>query len=147
MLGSEIHRFPIVKKHLSESENHLFMVPITTQWLDVWPSRTVQSSICFIFANQRTVSSFLFRCFQFKLGIREPPVSVTLWAQGTGVITSSGLLPFVDNHPHTGVWRLPKFKPQYFSSRDLDRARCSGGGSVTDGRCQIHRSDSTRTKL
>jgi hypothetical protein len=40
---------------------------------------------------------------------------------GIPVITSSGLLPFVDNRPHTGVWRLPKFKPQYFSSWDLDR--------------------------
>ncbi len=82
MSGSEIHRFPIMlleKKHLSESENRLFVVPITTQWFDVRPSRTVQSSISFIFSNQITVGSFLFWCFQFKLGIRESSVPVILW--------------------------------------------------------------------
>ncbi len=36
----------IRKKHLSESESCLFVVLITTQWLDVQLSRTVQSSIC-----------------------------------------------------------------------------------------------------
>jgi hypothetical protein len=82
------------------------------------PSRTVQSSISLIFSNQRTVGSFLFWCFQFKLGIRESSIPVIY---GILVMTSSGLLPFVDNQPHIGVWRLPKFKPQYFSSRDLDR--------------------------
>ncbi len=30
-------------------------------------------------------------------------------------------ITFIDNRPHTGAWRLPKFKPQYFSSWDLDR--------------------------
>jgi hypothetical protein len=118
MSGSEIHRYSIVKKHLPESENRLFVVPITTQWLDVRPSRTVQSNISFIFSHQRTIDSFLFWCFQFKLGIRKSPVPVILW---NSCNEPKGLLPFVDNRPHTGVWRLPKFKPQYFSSRDLDR--------------------------
>jgi hypothetical protein len=39
MLGSEIHRFPIVNFFC---QNRLFMVPITTQWLDVWAPRIVQ---------------------------------------------------------------------------------------------------------
>jgi hypothetical protein len=143
MSGSEIHRFPIVKKHLSESSvcvanNHSVVECAVVK------NRPIQH--LFHICKSENRRFFLFRCLQFKLGIREPPVPVILWAQGIGVITSSGLLPFVDNRPHTGVWRLPKFKPQYFSSRDLDRARCSGGGPVTDGRCQIHRSDSTWMK-
>jgi hypothetical protein len=43
------------------------------------PSRIVQSSISLIFSNQRTVGSFLFWCFQFKLGIKESSVPVILW--------------------------------------------------------------------
>jgi hypothetical protein len=61
------------------SENRLFEVPIQTQWLDMRPSRIVQSNIAFIFSYQRTIGSFLFWCFQFKFGIRKSPVPVILW--------------------------------------------------------------------
>jgi hypothetical protein len=98
----------IGKKHLLESDNRLFVVGRVTV-----KNRPIQHfSHIFKSENRR------FWCFHFKFGIRESPVPIILW---NSCNEPKGLLPFVDNWPHIGVWRLPKFTPQYFSSRDLDR--------------------------
>ncbi len=77
----------IGKKHLSESNNRLFVDGRATV-----KNRPIQH-FSHIFKSENR---------QFRL------------FHGILVMTSSGLLPFVDNRAQTGVWRLPKFKPQYF---------------------------------